>query len=271
MAITTDTGRHADLSFADYLAAPATSRSQLVDILRSPLHFYDAHRAPDAAPSEPTPAMIQGQVFHLATLQPEEFGRRYAQGPDCKRGTKAWDAAVEDAGGRELLKPDEWETITRARDAVWKHPVCMRLIAEGLIEHSYFWRREGLAFKCRPDIVTPAYVVDLKLTGDARHEHYHRIAWDKLYHFQGAMYLDGVETVNAELGLAPPTAFLHIVVERARPFAIAVYALDEGLLGLGRQSYLRALDLLLTCERSGQWPGYSPQVETLSPPAWAGF
>jgi len=274
--------RVANLPPANYRSDPSLSRGAILDLLRSPAHYYARHLAADLAVEEPSDAMRLGTLVHLAILEPSAFKSTVAEGPDVSRATRIWKEAEAAAGGCELLKPAEMRKIVGIRDAVLAHPIARSIFGgPGLPEASYFWPRQitgrtaqgdgSLWLRARPDFVTDdGFVVDLKTTTDARAETFTRRAWDLGYHVQAALYLEGVSRYNVEAGLPAPRAFVIVAVETDPPFAVQVFAPDDGLLHLGAQAIDVALSRFVECSAAGDWPSYSREIVPLSPPRWAG-
>jgi len=62
--------------------------------------------------------------------------------------------------------------------------------------------------------------------------------------------------------------FVFVCVEKAPPYAVAIYALDQAAIDLGRMEYQRDLLLVRQCEESGIWPAFGDEVTTIGLPAW---
>ena len=58
-------------------------------------------------------------------------------------------------------------------------------------------------------------------------------------------------------------------VEKDPPHLTAVYTLDDIAAHAGRRDYRAALDTFVRCTETGEWPGYSTDIETLPSPRWA--
>jgi len=262
-----------DLPMKEYHESEALSRSGIIDLLRSPAHFYARNRDPKREERKATSAMEFGTMIHMAVLEPKKFAESYKVGPDVKtKAVKAWKDAVADNPGITLIKPAEMKKVKGIMEAVATHPAVSKAgLLDGKAEVSYLWEDGGREYRVRPDLVTNnGIVVDLKTTTDASYETFMRHAWNMGYHIQAPFYMGGVKAVHAALGLGSPHAFVQIVVEVEIPFAVQVFAPDEALMALGRLEIGKAITLLDECERTGRFPAYSDKIEILSPPAWAG-
>lgn len=178
--------------------------------------------------------------------------------------------------GREVMSPDDMDRIRAMAVAARSHPASRILFSQpGHAEASIFWRdpETGLRCKIRPDwVVHPCQlfphglIVDGKSTEDASGPEFARQAFNLEYALQAAWYVDGYQRA---MGTDQPPAFIWLVQEKARPFAIAVYSCGDDLLAYGRRKYRRLLRLLARCHATKTWPGYPEAVQPLEVPAWA--
>lgn len=252
-----------DMSNADYHAHPALSKSGTDDLEKSPMHF----KARREKPREETPAMALGTAVHALTLEPESFWDRYIVAPPgidrrTTAGKAAW-ANIENSG-KIVLKAEDMQQIEAMASAVRAHPVTEALFDEGRAEVSFFSRLSDVDVKCRPDwFREDGIIVDLKTTEDASPGGFASSVAKWNYHKQAAFYSD----ILSEMGISV-AAFVFIAVEKTYPYAVGVYELDLEALDLGRQAYRANLETYRTCLETGQWPGYSSNVEVLNLPRW---
>lgn len=267
-------GIRASLSNEEYHSGEGISKSNLDLIARSPAHYMAAM----TAAREPTPAMVMGSAFHTAVLEPEKFDEMYCIAPEgidrrTKAGKEAWAAFEFENAGKDVLKADVMEAISGMKSAVLAHPLARPLVQGGRAELSVYWQSsivEGVLSKCRPDFVKDLeddrYVlVDLKSTEDARPWAFERSAWSYRYHVQAAYYWDGCTDA---FGHAPDT-FVFIAVEKAPPYAVAIYEASMEMLNAGREEYYRNLRVYKECLDTGEWPAYPVEIQKLLPPGWA--
>jgi exodeoxyribonuclease VIII len=244
-----------------YHGAPGVSKSGLDRINRSPAHFR-------AGQSGDTAAQLIGRATHCAVLEPDDFRRRYAEGPEKLQADKDKKAKQKlEAQGYSVLRPNEMEHVLAIQEAVWAHPAARFLLSDGEAEVSAWWRDDatGELCKCRPDLVRPDNILaDLKTTRDASPEGFTREAWKYRYHVQAAFYSEGWEKAA---GVTVP-AFLWIAVEPEPPYPVAVYAADSKQFRLGAQEADENLHTFHTCRVTGEWPAYSNEIQTLGLPAW---
>lgn len=252
-----------------YHAAPGLSGTGIRHLLRSPAHY----RAVMDAPREATPAMILGSAVHAAVLEPGKLDAEFAVAPTVDRRTKAgkeaYEAFVAEAGGRDILTAEQWETVQRIRDAATEHPAVQELLHGAICERPLFWtdREHGIQCKGKPDAAASdwSHLIDLKTTDDARAQSFQRGLVKFGYHVQLAHYVSGVlhqEDVE-------PLRIFFIVVETEPPHGIRTYSLEPGAIHRARLELERAYRLYADCTRSGNWPVYGYEIEEITLPAWA--
>ena len=260
---------HQGLSNEAYHALPAVSPSQLKVLARSPLHFFDQYRAEDRERPEPTPAMLLGTALHTAVLEPELWDSTIAVPPHTfDRRTKVGkELAVEferQSAGKIVLSPDDAAQVKRMANAVRTHPAAKFLLdLPGRREASYTWTdaATGLACKTRPDWHSDdrRIVVDVKTTIDASRVEFAKSMANFDYHVQAAWNQTALDAEQ----------FITIAVEKARPFAVAVYPVSGAVIAAGQRRIDAAMTLLAECQASGKWPGYGDLLqEPIDLPGW---
>jgi len=263
IAITAPAGIIDGLPFDEYLSIAAASVTAMKAVALCPAKL--------GVEREQTAAMRMGSLTHCAILEPDALERRYAPTDLDRRGTKAWDAEALAAGGRELIKRDEWNTALAMRDAVHAHAAASALLADAITERTLTWTdpETGVPCKARLDIysVCPA---DLKTTADASPHGWGRAAISSGYYLQAAHYLEGCRACGLNADGMP-----FIVVEKEFPHVVEVYELDPRLLDITarrRIDYLRAWREALAVRAHGlPLPGYTGGngIHQLTAPMWA--
>ena len=247
----------------EYHAAEGVSKSDLDLIHKSPAHLKGAQRTE-------TPAMRLGTAFHCATLEPDRFKDSFIV-IEGDRRTKAVKEEIKNAeeSGFTVLNADEMDTVQAMSAAVYETKIGAALLKSALKEHSVFSEIDGVRVKCRPDGWDEArkVIFDLKSTEDASPEAFARSVARYRYHVQDAFYRHVVSEATGTP--ADDYSFIFIAVEKAPPYAVAFYQLDEMAALQGwveaRSDLRRYRDAL----ESNKWNGYSPKIETLSLPRWA--
>ena len=255
----------------EYRSHPAVSRSELWRIYDSPekFKFFKDH------PSDPTPALLFGQVFHKMALEPDTFSDEYVVAPEINRrtneGKQAWASFLEQAEGKTVIPAEMHEKAKAMCESLASVPLAQKLL-NGRKEVSFFWVDEltGEECKCRTDCLNTLYsqpiIVDVKSTTDASTETFIRDAIKYGYDFQAAMYSEGVSKHIKQTPL-----FVFIVVEKTPPYAVNILQADELLLKRGHNIFRDCIETYHDCKMSGNWYGYlgkNNQINTLALPAW---
>lgn len=281
-----------DLADADYRKAPGISNSMLKHIALdgeepgSPAHFLQSFHDPQTD----SDALFMGRMVHSRILTPDEPLPGVVEIPEtypapancsavkakkCQPGDplpwhgaanycKDWLAAQEAAGIRPMSKT-QIEDMSGIVNAVVRHPICEVAFAEGKPEVSLFkryHRENGMILrKARLDWVPPGpALVDIKSCLDARKVEFDRVIWSRRYYVQAAYYLDLWNELNPD---DQKTNFVFVAVEKFAPYNIQVHDLDPRDIDDGRREYQRNLALVMECKRTGLWPGYPTEIQTI--------
>jgi hypothetical protein len=261
------------LDINEYHGMAPISKSGLDSIDLSPAIYYARHLDPNRPPSRERAGQLEGNLAHCAILEPEEFEKRYAVGPDVNRNTKEWknfEAFLE--VGVTAIKPDQYETAVRQAVSVRALPEIGDALASGKPEVSAFWIDEetGAECRCRPDWVhdvrdDAVLLLDVKTYSTASPSEFRRQVARKRYDVQGAFYSDGYEKASGKTVLG----FIFLAVETEWPFAANAFMLDDDSLESGRQKYRANLRTYAECMRTDKWPGYSTGIDIIRLPQWA--
>lgn len=247
--------------------------SALVEMLRSPKHFW--HRL--NAPHQPTPAMLLGTAVHTAVLEPHVFKQDYVVSPKFDRRTKdgkaeaaAWE---ENNQGKSTISEDDMSAIVGIQSAVAEHRGASELLRDCVTEQSYFWTDEDTNISCRirPDALVVdkdgqvVAIIDLKTALNASKGKFRRTISDRGYDLQAAFYTDGLARA---IGREVP--FYFLAVETAAPHGVALYRTGKKTLEIGRSKYRAALQILQWCRENDRWPSYQPfgESEEIDIPHW---
>jgi len=267
-------GIYPDLTNEQYHDSNGISKSGICKILRSPRHYYAAYLDPERKKFEETEAMKIGSAAHKLILEGEDFFDDYAIIPESissltGKGSRTAKPAYTDnlaAEGKIVLKKTQMEACDGMAKRVMEHPEAGSMLVGGVAEQSIYWIDEdtGVLAKCRPDYLIPEIAIpDLKTTNDARPDKFAKSCGEYEYHIQAAFYSDGV---MAATGFQLDMPF--IAVEKDSPFELNVFWISPDDVNLGRTQYKRALEIYARCLENDDWPGYSPQVKTISLPPW---
>lgn len=182
----------------EYRQHPAISRSELWWLNRSPEYFK--YRMDH--PTEPTPALLFGQVAHKLLLEPEDFDTDFVVAPDVDRRTKegkaVWAAFLESSWDKSAVDYATYEQASEMVNVAMQNQIVHDLL-QGEHETPLFWTDPdtGVACKCRLDAWhrdengVPV-IVDYKTTNDASYRAFLNDVVKFGYFFQTAMYSEGV-------------------------------------------------------------------------------
>ena len=250
----------------EYHRDPSISKSGLDQFRKSPAHFQ-AWLAKDR---EQTPAMRIGTLTHLAVLEPDSFDEKTVIAPlvdkRTKEGKSIWEQFKGDNDGKDIITLDEHNQIVAMRDSVRKHQAAGKLLAKGGSEISVFATcpKTKVMMKGRFDWLDGNTIVDLKTTEDASPEGFAKSVANYRYHIQAAHYI----ALAGLVGIKDAT-FKMIAVEKAPPYAIAVYELGAADLMLAESDRITLLEMFSSCTQFQSWPAYSQNITTISLPRWA--
>lgn len=258
------------LPYDTYARWDAVNHTVLRLFNRTPAHAREAM----VNPPNQTKAQHFGRAVHAAILEPEKFEATWVPAPKHEKRTtaekRAW-ARLQVEHPGEILPQEEYDLCLRMRDSVWAHPTAAEILkGDGRNEASFRWLdpETGVRCKLRLDRLTTlaswSVIVDLKTAKNASQVAFSRDLHKFHYHQQAAMYLEGVNVVAPR-----DRKFLFIVVEKAPPFCVAVYELEDDALEVGRDEYHKHLRTYAECMASGVWPGYDQGAGYVSLPSWA--
>ncbi len=259
-----------DISNADYHASAAVSRSQLLELKKTPYHYWYEYVAKAGIRTE-TPAMRLGTAMHCLILEPDRFKDAYYIAEKCDMRTTAGKllhkTQLDAAEGRVVLSEPDYKLMQQMALGIKYNKDAMALMTDGKAEKSIYWedKETGLMCKCRPDLWHNKIVVDLKTTRSATYKEFQSAVINGGYHIQAAMIQEGIKSVTG----MDVHDFCYVVVETQAPFATAVYILDETTLMDGREAFFTLLDTLKKCQDTDVWPGYPSK--TIMLPPWARY
>ena len=251
------------LPLDEYLAMSAVSSSDLKALARSPAHYRMRTE------KEQTSAMLLGSLTHCMILEPDEVNSRY-WACELDRRTKAYKEAMADQpAGTVSVTLKEWEEARRMADTVHGNATCVSLLSSGLAEQSVFatvWDDPDCSFvgKCRPDYLAEfgdsRIHVSLKTTRDASPDAFSKRPWGQYwklgYHMADAWYARVLACAGQ-----PVEATVTIAIEA--PGIVQLYELSDSAMAEASEKVDELLALLSRCQASGEWPGYSTEIQTI--------
>ena len=272
----------------DYHRGPGLSSSGLKVLRKSPWHYHAIHALErpawfaDDFDDDTTTALFAGTLCHCATLEPAAFDLRYvvaplkANGKPMNKNSKEWATFVENEP-RTVISAKQKAVAFGQAASLRAIPAVAEILDGAEFEVSAYWRdpATGVLCRCRPDAMNRTFgtpeapavmLLDAKTTTDASVPAIRNSIARYGYHHQAEWYSRGIaQTTGLEVA-----GFLFAFVESAYPFAARVVELHPDAYMAARDENRQALELFAACERAGSWPGYSPEVEFVSLPRWAG-
>ncbi|GAB6897702.1 PD-(D/E)XK nuclease-like domain-containing protein [Kineosporia succinea] len=172
------------------------------------------------------------------------------------------------------IKASDYRRAQEVEKAVRRHPIAHALLepGSGMPERTIIWRDAETGQWCRAMLdwlsLLPGQqpvIVDVKTTGSGidRRSITNTIAKFG-YHQQDAFYRTAVES----LGYDRPW-FFFVFITSTPPHQVAVVSLDDISVVAGHEKNRTALALWAECRRTGEWPGVSTDLETITLPNWA--
>jgi PDDEXK-like domain of unknown function (DUF3799) len=269
---------------AAYQRAASISQSQLKAFRKSPFHFQARYLEPvpevfQADDEEDTSGnLFAGTLCHCATLEPDEFDKRYLVGPKVKtRAAKVWKDFVEAHPAHTVITEKQRAIAFGQAASLRRLDAVIEILEGGRCEVSAFWKDPitGLHCRCRPDCVNGefgsareplAMILDVKSTQDASKQAVKLSIARYGYHHQAEWYSRGYTAASG----IPVAGFVFAFVEGEYPFAASVFELEPDAWDVATRENRDALDQLARCRNKGKWPSYSPDVENVGLPRWAG-
>lgn len=263
-----DNGIHI-ISNEEYHASEGISRSQLMEIKRSPRHYWYKFHSGQYVREEKKDFAI-GNAVHTMVLEPRSFEERFAIMQDINRRTNAgkeeYKEFVAQSHGMTILSQEDFQLSKNIADAVKQNADAMYLVLDSRIENSIYFTHQltGQQCKTRPDAWNGSIVIDLKTTKDASYRDFQSSAYKNGYFLQAGMMYEAMKSIGQ-----PLEKFVFIAVEKTPPFAVAIYILDDYAIECGLQEFDRLMGLLCQCESNNKWQDYG--IQTLTVPGWANF
>ena len=243
------------------------SSSQLKEMAKSPAHF----KAALESPWKRTSALEFGDAAHCFMLQPKEFERRFTAMPSTikvKRG-KEYESFQSANAGKIILAGDDIETLVGMADSFRNHKTASLFLGSdsGIAEMSCFFLdpETGILCRIRPDFLPGGAVIcDYKTTENASPSEFQRSCVKYGYDIQAGFYTYGMEILTGV-----PHRFVFIAHEKKPPYEIAVYEASPEFIATGQAKAKALLATLAECRRTGIYPGYPDEIQTIDLPAWA--
>lgn len=255
----------------EYRSASGISRSALWRIAESPEKF----KWEQDHPSEPTQALIFGQVVHKMLLEPKTFHDDFAIIPAVDKRTKEgkmlYQSWLIGNGDKTKISAEDFRLASEMIVAVNSVPMARKLL-NGQHELPLYWTDEATGEDCKVrldalrEVGEKLIIVDYKTTNDASTDGFMRSAIKYGYDFQTAMYIEGVKQA-----LNRDADFVFIVQEKDPPYSVNILAADKLFVQRGYDRFRELLGIYHKCKVTDNWYGYlgeESQINVLGLPAW---
>ncbi len=259
-------GLYPDIPFADYLKYPSISSSGLSKLKRSPAH-YQCYLT---EPQKDTPAKKMGKLIHAALLEPGTLKTKLAYLPEgldrrTKEGKAQYLEFTEANAGKDIIDFEDYTNLENICEAAYKHTTLSALLKKGQNEISGFSIDPitGVRKKIRIDkLLDNDMILDIKSTEDASLHGFKGSIGKYNYHIQAAFYLEVLGEIRAKV----LSEFIHVAIEKEKPYGIGIYSLSDMSLATGSTLIRSLLDIYDNCMKTNSWPCYPNEVQTIEIP-----
>ena len=264
-----------EMTMAEYIAHPASSRGEMVDVLITPAHA----KRKKTFPKITTDAMRIGTATHMAFIEPHELLKTYNLFTGKVRRGENWElhkAVAERTGKDPYLTQSQYDLALSMGDALRLNKTASALFNRkpSRREIVIIFTLAGVEVKVRIDtLITDEMptVADIK-TAKAIDDHsFFNSIYAYGYDIQSWLYLKAFRArTHVNVG-----NFVIIAVEKERNIVVdgklthAVRDIDmRDYMKGGEQRALEALSIIADCRKNDSWPAYPDKVERLPPPNW---
>lgn len=287
-----------------YLTKDKISISGVMELLKSPLHYYYKYILKEREPD--SQVMIEGRLLHQAILEPDLFHSTYECEPDaslfavtkddyiklCEEQVivgipKSWDkdkfkAAMlavrpdlknkfldeaRNASSRQWLSKGLWDKIARCKRSLEQSKAVNKLVTmPGRTEELGWVYHEELdvVVTFKMDKKTDSGII-IDLKKTPSAEE--RDFQRKIYHEK--LHIQAAGYMWVMRGIEPARAFVFAAYELSRPFIWQGYVVDAGTLDAGEAMFVKGLMRFKECKKKNHWPGYSEKLIDIALPHYA--
>lgn len=173
-----------------------------------------------------------------------------------------WEGFDREHQNDHVVSPAEYEKVMRMADAIRANHIAVEMLI-GVREETLFFKHYGRDARATPDVRAHdgAYVTELKSAVTSQPN---RFTWQALkYGYHGQMAMQAA-AVNAVHGIYP--ACNIVAVESTKPYPVTCFSLSPRAIEKGERMGRLYMERLISCELSGQWPGYAQTTVDLDAP-----
>lgn len=253
-----------DISSEEYHQIDAIGSSSLIKAEKTLAHYKSYIDGLNEPTSLQKKTFELGTALHSCVL--EQSIDNYIKCPHTDGRTKEYKQFVKDNSDKIVLKPDEYDSLSRAFNAIAEHSVAEPIISKADIEKSFVCEYQGLNLKARPDIVylKDGVLYDYKTTTDVSIRKFKNKIIDLKYHIRLAHYAFVLKLEGYEID-----RFGFIAQETASPNAINVFELNEADIKRAKEDHESLLNKVIVATKDDFWPAYSEEIQMIDLPEWA--
>ncbi|MGI9297632.1 MAG: PD-(D/E)XK nuclease-like domain-containing protein [Gammaproteobacteria bacterium] len=277
-----------DVPIIDYLMHPAISRTDILNLRKSPAHYCAGRRKMARIELKPYDHREQnakrfGEAIHCYILERDQFKKRFSPVLVDKHGhrqprqknddKKLWVAYENECAAQRItiLPLSEWNDVPVIGEKLLACKKLKTLIDRAVgIEQTILWLDAATDTPCKArfDIISEfpngeRFGVDLKSALDASEGAFARAAQNYGYDIQVAHYLAAGADIEHQISDIYLVAF-----EKEDPWGIMFYDIEDADLEMARAIIHNTFMTYQQCVSSGQWPNYPLDTKTVRFPAW---
>lgn len=208
-------------------------------------------------------AFTEGRALHTLTLEGrKKFDSEYTVGggpinPSTEKTYGPTSQKYKDwleLQENPVISTEQFERIEKMDMAIKCHPIAKQLLAKGVAERVGRVNYEGVRCQIRLDWLTPEAAPGLALCDVKTIASIDTFPWDARkfkYSNQAAFYRAVLHEIDPSIPLLP---FFFIVVEKAAPYRVGVWEVDERVLFIKEQENKKYLQQLKICREEDHWP-----------------
>lgn len=233
------------------------SYSAMKEFAQSPQHFIEYISKKRKDPSD---AMIQGTIFDVMLLTPDDFEKTFHIMPKIDKRTKIGKAEyahqLEICEGKTVITQEMFDTALAMLKSIVVNKDAMYYIDKFKFNQTKMeWVDHATKLKCigytdgESDIEDKDYFIcDIKTARDGSENGFIRAAHDFGYHLQTGAY-----TSAAKQRFFKFPDFIHVVIENTSPYAVNVFRSSSEYIEQSQNEWHETLKAFKFCLENNFW------------------
>lgn len=241
------------------------SSSPLVEMAKSPLHFYNAW----TETVETTDAMERGTFMHSLILEQDiakYVARPLKDGRLIATNTKDYAAFLEANLGKTPIHPDLYNDALAILTAACANKTFMKFYINSEVEQSVYGvhKETGLPIKARPDMLAKdqLFILDVKSVADI--SRFEKQIFSLNYDVRLQHY---VETIFAATGRLVPHIYFFAIESKA-PYGTKIFKLSAHAVEAAGIKWGAWMNEIAVCKEENKWPGFTDEIIEVDRPAY---